>query len=277
MASLAATPPHNERAEQDRADARTFSEKVRAGAKELGPAGPLALAATLFPPLGGFLLLGTLNIVGPYLAERGAAGVALYVTGFILLAGLALLPTYAQAILGGWAFGVAVGAPAALGGFLGGSIIGYVIARRVAGARVMEILDRRPRWLVVRDSLVGGGFWKTLLIVALVRVPPNSPFAITNLVLGSTRVAFAPYALGTLIGMTPRTVAAVYIASGFRELMFDEAREQMDATKKWVIVAGVATMLAVVIVLGKIANRALARLTGAGVGGAPGEGPTAGE
>jgi len=239
-----------------------LGERLRAGLRELGPAGPLALVATLMPPLGGFLILGTLNIAGPWLRDMGSAGVMIYVAGFALFAGFALLPTYAQAILGGWAFGLGLGLPAALGGFVGGSIIGYVVARRLASDRVMEILRTRPKWLAVREALVGGGFWKTLLIVTLVRVPPNSPFAITNLALGSTRVAVAPYVLGTLIGMTPRTAAAVYLASGLRDLMFDEARDEIGSAQKWMFIAGAAATIVVVVVLGSIANKAVARITG---------------
>lgn len=227
-------------------------------ARRLGPAGPLALVAAIMPALGGFLLLGTLTIVGPWLESHGAAGIAVYITGFVILSGFALLPTYAQAILGGWAFGFAFGFPAALTGFLGGSLIGYVVARRAASRRVMEIVSEKPTWLAVRESLIDSGFWRTLGLVTLIRIPPNSPFALTNLVLGSTQVAVIPYAIGTLVGMAPRTGVAVFIAAGIQDLA-----QADEAKPKWLIVGGIVLTVIIILIIGKLANNAIAKATGA--------------
>ena len=80
-------------------------------------------------------------------------------------AGLGFLPTYAQSILGGWVFGVALGLPAALVGFTGEAWLGYEIARRVSKDRVEELIERNPKARVIRDALVGRGPWRTLLVV----------------------------------------------------------------------------------------------------------------
>ena len=74
------------------------------------------------------LLLGYLSSIGPWLQGLGGRGVAVYVAGFALLGGFALLPTYAPAILGGWAFGDRLGIPAALAGFVCASAIRSGIA-----------------------------------------------------------------------------------------------------------------------------------------------------
>jgi len=50
-------------------------------------------------------------------------------------------------------------------------------------------------------------------LVALLRLPPNSPFAIANLAMASTGVRLLPFMAGTAIGMTPRTIAAAGIAA----------------------------------------------------------------
>lgn len=224
---------------------------------QLGPAGPLAVIAATLPALGGFLLLGTLPWVGGWLRTHIELGLPLYVVGFILLAGLALLPTYAQALLGGWAFGPWLGIPAALAGFGGGALLAYAIARRAAGRRVVHLIEAHPKWHVVYKALLCGGFWKTFGIVALLRLPPNSPFALTNLVLATTRVAAGPYLLGTIIGMLPRTAAAVIVASHLATLDFGQARNM------WLLVGGVVLTLIVLAIIGRVANRALARVTAA--------------
>lgn len=224
--------------------------------KRSGAAGPLAIVAATMPAVGGFLLLGSLNYVGPWLRSYEVQGLFLYAFAFAVLAGLALLPTYAQAVLGGWAFGFAAGFPAALAGFFGGSLIGYGVARGATGDRVERIINEHPRWRAVREALVGSGFWKTLAIVTLVRLPPNSPFALTNLVMAAAKVPRTPYLLGTLIGMAPRTGVAVYIASQVQSLT-DAAQER----PRWLIVAGIVLTLVVIAVIGHISKRALDRFT----------------
>jgi uncharacterized membrane protein YdjX (TVP38/TMEM64 family) len=225
--------------------------------RQLGPAGPLAVMAAVLPAIGGFTLLWKLNAVGPWLKSHDELGVLLYVVGFALFAGLALLPTYAQAVLGGWAFGFAIGFPAALSGFLGGALLGYFVALRATGERVVRLIQEKPKWQAVHAALLHGGFWKTLLIITLVRIPLNSPFAITNLVMAATRVPLAAYALGTLVGMAPRTAAAVLIAANLREFTFE------GTPQRWMWIASIGATLLAVVVIGQMANKAIARVTGA--------------
>jgi uncharacterized membrane protein YdjX (TVP38/TMEM64 family) len=234
-------------------DAENGSE-IKTVLRRLGPVGPLAVIAATLPAIGGFAVLGTLAVVGPWLREQGPGGILIYIAGFAITSGLAILPTYAQAALGGWTFGFARGLPAALGGFLGGSIIGYVIARRASGQRVTKIIAEHAKWKAVYEALIGGGFFKTLLIVTLIRLPPNSPFAITNLVLAATRVPFSVYVLGTLLGMAPRTAVAALIASQLEQLDF--------ARQKWLLIGGIVVGVIVLAVIGHIGNRAIAGLTG---------------
>ena len=226
--------------------------------QDLGAAGPLALVSATLPALGGFALLGTLHIVGPWLREHDVLGVAMYIAGFSVLAGFALLPTYAQAILGGWAFGVAVGAPAAIAGFLGAALIAYALAKRVAGNDVERTLEHRPEWRAVRDEIVGGGFWKTLGMVTLLRLPLNSPFALTNLVLSASRTPFVPYAIGTAIGMTPRTVGAVWLATQIKgELTKDAMKE---ARPGWFLPVAIVSVVVVFVIITHMGNKAIKRV-----------------
>lgn len=255
-------------------DARTVSTQVEQkevgrsmdGAvqviRKLGPAGLLGLVWTAMPALMGILLLMNIESLSAWLKEHPELGLAGYVSVFILSAGLGLLPTYAQSILGGWVFGIAYGLPAALVGFGGASIIGYYVARTVSQDRVDKVIKSKPKWNAVRDALVGGGFWKTLGIVSLVRMPPNSPFALTNMVLSTTGVPLLPYVIGTVIGMTPRTALAVGLAAagstkaaGIRTFI-EESRGN-----KWILIGGLVTMFVVLGVVGAIANKALARVT----------------
>lgn len=231
---------------------------------ELGPAAPLALIAATLPALGGLILLGSLPSIGPWLRQHELTGVVLYALAFALSSGLALLPTYAQSLLGGWAFGVWAGFPAALVGCVVGATLGYEIARRAASAKVMHIVERNVRLAVVRRALIGEGrplgFWRCLGLVVLVRLPPNSPFALTNLVLASVRVPRLCFVAGTAAGLAPRTAVAVWLASQVADLVEAPA----GVRPGWLTVAGLVVSLVAVAVIGAMANRALARVGSAG-------------
>ena len=224
--------------------------------RRLGPASFLAIIAAAFPAIGGFVLLAFVGTIAAWLQTHGTAGVTLYATVFAVGSGFALLPTYSQAILGGWAFGFSPGLPAALAGFVGGALIGYGVARTASGDRVTALINEKPKWKAVYDALLGAGFWQTLGIVTLLRIPPNSPFAITNLVMAATRVPIVPYIIGTFVGMTPRTAVAVYLGTRL---------EQDFSTGKpwWMIVTSIALAIIVIAVIGHIGNQAIARIAAA--------------
>lgn len=236
-------------------------DQLAATLKRLGPVGPLAIIAC-FPAIGGFILLAFAQTVGDWLTGQGDAGPYVFAAGFAVLAGLSLLPTYAQAIIGGFAFGLTTGSVAAILGFAGAAAIGYLIARAASGERVEEIVAEHPKLRAVHDELLRGGFWKTLGIVTLIRVPPNSPFAMTNLVLAATKVPPLTYVIGTVVGMAPRTIVAVYIGSTFSDL-------SDTSTPLWLKITGVVVMVVVVMIIGLLANRAISHVTGLGGGAAP--------
>lgn len=248
-------------------DQPSLVEKVGVGASVLGV---MALAA---PPLGSIALFWAMGNteLGPWLKSHGLAGVAMYTICFAVLAGLALLPTYAQSALGGWAFGVTWGIPAALVGFVGGAWIGYEIARRTSGDKVEAVIEAKPKWKAVRDALLGSRLagqkltWKDALrttgMIALLRLPPNSPFAFTNLLMASVKVPRLPFLVGTFIGMTPRTAIAVIIGAGVKDMLNEDNLKQ--AAPGWLWGVGIGVTLLIVVIVGMIANKAIERMTAA--------------
>ena len=227
----------------------------------LSHTGLLGLAWVVVPALGGFYLLARIGPVSEWLQSHGSAGVLIYAALFMITAGLGLLPTYAQAILGGWVFGLAVGLPAALVGFTGAALIGYAVTRLITRDGVERYIMARPKLLAARNALVGRGFWGALGIVTLWRVPPNSPFAVSNWAFANVQVALAPYALGTFLGMLPRTAVTIGFASaaagtGARDIQ-EFAREGPGT---WILLIGIALMVIVLGVISTIANRAIERV-----------------
>jgi uncharacterized membrane protein YdjX (TVP38/TMEM64 family) len=241
------------------------SAATRETLRRLGPAGIVALAWGLLP-LAGLAVLGwNLQRVTAFLTEDRPRGLAVFIAGFAVCAGLGLLPTWAQSLIGGWAFGFKAGGPAVLAAIILASWIGFEVARGASRDRVERVIEERPKWRAVRDSLVGTGFWRTAAIVALVRLPPNSPFAVTNLVLASAGVPRAAYLLGTAAGIAPRTLVTVFIGSTIRVL----TAQTLSQTPRWIVVMSVVLTLVAVAVIGSIGKRAVDRVTN----GMPARGP----
>ena len=207
--------------------------------------------------IGDWLLGFDGPMLGSDLAPIPLYGVLIYAVLFMVSCGFGVLPTYAQAILGGWIFGFWLGVPAALLGFTGGAAIGWVVCRLISRDAVVQWIDRTPRWSAIRHAFVDEGFPKTLGIVTLVRIPPNSPFSLTNLAMSAGGVRLAPYLLGTLIGMAPRTA----IACGFAAAAAASGSADLQGFVKdkglWPLLIGVVLLVVVFSILARIGKRAL--------------------
>lgn len=222
-------------------------------ANEVGFAAVLGVLASTLPLLGSVALYAYIKVIADWLRSH-PEGIWIYLVGFVVLGGVALLPTYAQSALGGFAFGAATGIPLALVGFAGAAVLGFWIAQRASPERVRRVVDRDPRAGAVRRALVGGGFMRQTGIVTLLRLPPTSPFALTNLILAAAGVKLVPFVVGTIVGMAPRTIVAVIIGAGVQEL----TRDTLDtAMPKWVWWTGIAVSLVVLVVIMLVAKKAL--------------------
>jgi uncharacterized membrane protein YdjX (TVP38/TMEM64 family) len=223
--------------------------------RRLGASGPVAIVLSFWPPLGGFVLLTTLNWFGPWLREHGTEGLVLFFLFTVATVGVSFLPTFSCAILAGWAFGFAVGTPVAIAALTVASLIAYAIGRWISRDRVIEVIRERPQWNAVYESMLGSDTGKTMLVVTLLRIPPMSPFAIANFALAAARVRLFPYTLGTVIGIAPRTALGAFAAAQLEQLRFK------DVGDRWMAVAGITATIIVCVVLGMMANRALKNVT----------------
>jgi uncharacterized membrane protein YdjX (TVP38/TMEM64 family) len=232
---------------------RRFAKLLR----RLGPTGPMAIIAAALPPVGAVVLLGLVTALGPALRAYAWAPGAVAV-GFAVLGGVSILPTYAVSILAGWAFGFALGFPTAWAGIVGASLVGYAVSRRASGGRLVRVIDEKPSWRAVHGALVGGRFWHAVWVIVLLRVAPLPPFAVSNLVMGAAHVRLSRFLTGTAIGMAPQAMVLSLTAAGLHELSFRGAGEQ-----PWMLAVGVVALLVVVVLVGRLARRALDSITAA--------------
>jgi len=243
-------------------EASDTNQSFGAIVKRLGPAAVLGFLWAAMPAVAGIVLLSNMSKASDILMQRNeegggslAIGIAMYIGIFILTAGVGILPTYSQAILAGFVFGVPFGFPAALAGFTGASIIGYCIALFIARKRVENELHRHPKAEIVRDAFVRHGFWRATGILMLLRVSPASPFSLMNGFMAVSGVKLVPYVIATVVGMAPRTFAAVWIGSQI------ESWDEYDKPK-WLIIGGIVLMFGVLLLLGHMANKAIDRAMG---------------
>ena len=230
----------------------------------LSGVGVLAVAWFSLPALFGFWLLAEIDAVSDlfeaWQADPGfVVALLIYVAVFAVTSGLGLLPTYAQAFLGGWVFGPVAGSIGALGGLTLGAALGFALARFVSGDRIETLIDRRPIVRAVRDELVKSGFLKTIGIVALLRLSPSSPFAFSNLALGGVRTPTIPMLIGTFLGMMPRTILVAVVAAAAAS---DGSQDLVDVVSRrstGTIVVGVALLFGSLWIISLIAKRAVRR------------------
>lgn len=224
--------------------------------RQLGPTAVLGAVWAIAPAVLGGLLIWNLDPISQWLQSMEPWGWLIYVAVFIVSAGIGFLPTYGQSLLGGWVFGFAIGFPGAMIGFVGGSIVGYFIAQRVSKHKVEEMLDSNAKARAIRDALIGHGFWRTLWVVTLIRLPPNSPFALTNLALASSGVRFLPYVIGTALGLAPRT-GIVAFAAALGSKKAKNIQEFITTQEWWVTAIGISLTVLAMGILAFIAERAL--------------------
>jgi uncharacterized membrane protein YdjX (TVP38/TMEM64 family) len=221
----------------------------------LGRSAPVALAAIALPVTGSVATVAAAPLIGPWLREQGWLGVALFLVTYIALGAFALAPTYSTSLLAGWAFGFRIAFPTVVLGTASAALLGFLLARRVAHARVAATFAAHPRWDVVRRALAQERPLKTLWIVFLLRLSPVLPFGTTNVLMATTGVPLIIYLCGTILGLAPRVGLIALAAAGAEKLDFDSAQSW------WLLAGGLVATAVCILVFAIVGKRALDRAT----------------
>lgn len=247
--------------------------------RELGPTvSTLAITSLTLPGvMGMFVLFSVVALVGEValLIDLSSmidpAGTATFIAiasvGYAIVMSIAtgsmLAPTYATATLAGALFGLMSGSVVAMVGVTGGALIGYFLGVALARGRVMDVIQRHERASVIHRAIIERNAVQEGGVVALIRIPPNSPFALTNLLMSSTSVRLLPYAIGTAIGIAPRTIIAVWVGATIRGAAEEGGSPWWTVAK---IVIGLVVFILVYRILVKWAREALRELEVTGDG-----------
>jgi uncharacterized membrane protein YdjX (TVP38/TMEM64 family) len=156
-----------------------------------------------------------------------------------IIASLLFIPRAPLVMAAGLAFGIGWGLVWATVGSFFGSIIGFLVARYLnAGLLEPEKLPRIGPVLLRCES----GGWRA---VAALRLIPVVTHSLANYALGITRVGFGSYAVGSLLGQIPMTVAYVELGAAGGRLM--------DGKAGWLLPTAIgAAVLALSVLLPKL-------------------------
>jgi uncharacterized membrane protein YdjX (TVP38/TMEM64 family) len=130
-----------------------------------------------------------------------------------IVASLTFVPRSLLGLAAGIVFGVWWGLLWAALGSVIGAVAGFLLARYIHAA--MFDRARWTRFAAVLERAERGG-WRT---VTLIRLVPVIPHSLSNYALGLTRLRLGDYALGSLLGQLPLTIAMVDLGAAGERAM----------------------------------------------------------
>ena len=214
----------------------------------------VALAATLLllSPWGEWLagLPAWARAAGP----AGVTAIALaYAVGSV-----AALPVWPLTVVAGIAYGAWAGFALALPAGTFGASLAFLAGRTLFRGMVERRMARDPRLLALDEAVARQGAF----LVLLLRLSPLIPYNVANYALSATRLRLAPFAAASLVGMAPITFAWAWAGATFGSLERVAGRPPAGPGERSLQVAGLLATVAVVILLGRMARRALAAPSG---------------
>jgi uncharacterized membrane protein YdjX (TVP38/TMEM64 family) len=144
---------------------------------------------------------------------RGVPAAPIVFLGLHIIASLTFVPRSLLGFAAGIVFGVWWGVLWATLGSVIGAIAGFLIARYVHASLFERV--RWTRFTTLLERAERGGWRK----VAFIRLVPVIPHSLANYAMGLTHLKIGDYALGSLLGQLPLTIATVEAgAAGERAL-----------------------------------------------------------
>ena len=187
-----------------------------------------------------------------YVQSLGAIGPLVVVLVYIL-ATVLLIPGSAITIGAGTLFGLKTGFPVVVLGANLGALSAFLLARTFLRDQVAAWAAANPKFRSLDQAIGKKGF----KMVLLTRLSPVFPFVLLNYFLGLTAVRLGAYVLASLIGMLPATFLFVYIGAAARDAIAGQVDTAADFYQQIFKYIGLAATVAVVVIVTRIARKAL--------------------
>ncbi|MGH7929806.1 MAG: TVP38/TMEM64 family protein, partial [Candidatus Binatia bacterium] len=196
-----------------------------------------------------------------YVHSLGALGPVVVVLAYILCTVL-FIPGSALTIGSGTLFGLSTGFIVVVFGANLGALGSFLLARTFLRQKVARWAAANPKFHCLDRAIGKQGF----KMVLLTRLSPVFPFVLLNYLLGLTAVRHSAYMVANFLGMLPATFLFVYIGAAARDAIAGQLDGSAGFYQQILKYVGLAATVAVVVVVTRIARKALREAEQAGGG-----------
>jgi uncharacterized membrane protein YdjX (TVP38/TMEM64 family) len=187
-----------------------------------------------------------------YVQDLGAVGPVVVVLVYVA-ATVLLIPGSALTIASGTLFGLPMGFLVAFTGANMGALLAFLLARTRLRAKVARWAEGNGKFHSLDRAIGHQGF----KVVFLSRLSPALPFTLLNYLFGLTAVRPGAYVLANLLGMLPGGFLYVYLGVTARDALAGDLHGTAGIYQQVVRYVGLLATLAVVVVVTRLARKAL--------------------
>ncbi|XP_044486566.1 TVP38/TMEM64 family membrane protein slr0305-like [Mangifera indica] len=185
--------------------------------------------------------------------DLGPWGPLVLAAAYIPLTVLAV-PASVLTLGGGYLFGLPVGFVADSIGATVGAGAAFLLGRTIGKSFVVSKLKDYPQFRSVAIAIQRSGF----KIVLLLRLVPLIPFNMLNYLLSVTPVPLGEYMLASWIGMMPITLALVYVGTTLKDLSdVTHGWNKFSKTRWAFLISGLLVSVILLVCVTKVAKSAL--------------------
>jgi len=166
---------------------------------------------------------------------------------------LVFIPMTPWNIACGYLFGIWLGSVVSLCSTSWGAIMAFLLGRFALRSWTVS-LAKQKKILRALDKAIELQSFK---LIFMTRLSPVMPFPLLNYFFGATRVKFTTYALATVLGLFPFTVAFTWLGSQLKELKDVVTSGFTETSQIIYIVASIVTTIIVVVIITIITRSAI--------------------
>ena len=218
---------------------------------------PFLLIALLLALGIGFLFLPIRQwflLMQGHIEALGPIGPIVVVVAYVALTVL-LIPGSALTLGASTIFGLWKGLVIVLIGANLGALCSFLLARTTMREKVAQWAAANPRFAALDHAIGQNGF----KMVFLARLSPVFPFTLLNYLLGLTTVRTPAYILANLFGMLPGTFLYVYLGATARDALTGNTPTSATWGQQGLKVIGLLATITIVVIVTRIARKALAQ------------------
>lgn len=165
-----------------------------------------------------------------------------------------LLPGLVLTLGAGFMFGVIKGGIYVITGTTIGSLLAFLVARRLKGTKYSQYFLQNQR-LQLLGSVFKRRGWGTVLVTRLV---PFFPFKLSNYFFGLSGYSLIDFLIGTFLGIMPITFCNTYLGSLAADLTMIGSERVTRSPVEWLFYGlGFVTLLGIFIIATRIAQQKL--------------------